>query len=668
MLKRFSATLGLAAALAAQEPVAPTPEQAGTVRGENAGLYNVTDSFETGYRWALIGGNLGKYRSDVNYGNGIRLLGSSLAVHSREGHGRWFDEILLNTTGLGNDPYQAATLRVERNGLYRYDLLWRLNEYYNPGLTTSGGLHLMDTRRRLQDHDLTLLPQKPVQLHLGYSRDTQTGPALSSVQEFDSSGPAFPLFTDVRRQWNEYRLGADVSLAGWRFSFLRRWDYYKDDSPYNTTSAILGNGAPPVLLTQFRRSEPYHGSSPGWLGNLTTARKRWAANARIAYNSGSRDFALNESVAGAQIPGAAVNRQIFVGGNARRPVTSGDLNLSFFPGERLTIVNNTSVHSTRIDGDSSYNEFNNGSGSGVTLDFRYLGVRTVSNSTDVNYRAAAWMSVYGGYHYSDRLIRYVQAFSGAGAAGRAEYHQTGILHAGTAGVRLQPLKPLTLNLEGEIGRANRPFTPVSERHYHTLGGRAAYRTRNVQLSAQYRQAYNLNAPLSFAAFNSHARNASASASWTPAPWLSLDASYSKLHLNTASGLAFFAGAGVSQLQQGYSSIYISNIHTGNLGARFTLLSRADLYIGYVITRDAGDGRATATLAGTTDPVQALLASVQTFPLSYQTPMARISIRIAPKLRWNAGWQFYDYSEDFHLFGYAQNYRAHTGYSSVSWSF
>jgi len=36
--------------------VAPTPETVGTARGENAGGYNITNSFDTGYRFADIGG------------------------------------------------------------------------------------------------------------------------------------------------------------------------------------------------------------------------------------------------------------------------------------------------------------------------------------------------------------------------------------------------------------------------------------------------------------------------------------------------------------------------------------------------------------------------------------------------------------------------------------
>ena len=122
------------------------------------------------------------------------------------------------------------------------------------------------------------------------------------------------------------------------------------------------------------------------------------------------------------------------------------------------------------------------------------------------------------------------------------------------------------------------------------------------------------------------------------------------------------------LQTSYDSIYISNIHAANAGLRFGIGHRADLYAGYTITKDTGDGRATAVPTGVTNPIASLLDSVQTFPLTYQSPMARLSIRISPKVRWNAGWQFYGYGELFHLLGYAQNFHAHTGYTSVLWSF
>jgi len=94
----------------------------------------------------------------------------------------------------------------------------------------------------------------------------------------------------------------------------------------------------------------------------------------------------------------------------------------------------------------------------------------------------------------------------------------------------------------------------------------------------------------------------------------------------------------------------------------------DLYAGYSITKDTGDGRSSAAPPGVTDPVQALFDSVQTFPLTFQSPVARVSVRITPKIRWNAGFQFYDYHEQFGPLGYYENYHANTGYTSVLWSF
>jgi hypothetical protein len=170
-------------------------------------------------------------------------------------------------------------------------------------------------------------------------------------------------------------------------------------------------------------------------------------------------------------------------------------------------------------------------------------------------------------------------------------------------------------------------------------------------------------------FASHARNYSANASWFGRDWFSIDASYVKMHLDTLSGLAFFAGAPRSQLQSGYSSLYISNIHSANLGAHFDIAKRVDFLLGYTITRDVGDGRVSQVAANLADPIATgVLAPVQTFPLSFQAPLARVSVRLSSKLRWNAGWQFYRYREDFQLLSVFQNYRANTGYVSLLWSF
>ncbi len=674
MLRRIITLFAAFGALHAQQVVAPTPEKVGPPQGVNTGDYNYTQSFETGYRFALVGGDLGEYRTDVNYGNGIRLLGSSFTMNSKDGHGRFFDEIVLNTTGLGNDPYQSAILRIQKNELYRYDLNWRLSDYYNPGLTVAGGTHLEDTGRRLQDHELTLLPQSMVQFHLGYSRNTESGPALSTAQEFDAGGTGFPIFTDVRRSWNEYRLGAEANVAGFKFIVTRRWDFYKDDTPATNLGVQTASGAfgPDLTtLSQFNRSAPVHGRNPGWLGNVFTRRKLWAVNARLTYSEGHNDFALDELSSGLSQFGGAASRQIFVGGDAARPDLVGDFSLTLFPSDNLTFVNNTSVSNNRIDGLSSYSEYFTGLNLGTTVYFRYLAIRLITNQSDLNYRLRKWIGFYGGYHYSDRQVRTTEAFTlpAFASAGQSDsYSVTNQEQVGIIGVRLRPIKPLTINLDAEIGRANNPLTPIGDGKYHTLNGRIDYRTRKLQLSTGYHEDYNNNVMNSFNLFNSRSRNYTASAAWSPNNWLSFDASYVKLHLDSNSFLAFFAGVTRPALVFKYPSLYISNIHSGNLGAHFNLTKRADLYVGYSIVKDTGDGRPTAVAPTITDPTQALLASVQTFPLTYQSPLARLSIKVTPKIRWNAGWQYYDYHEQFGILGYYQNFHAITGYTSLLWSF
>jgi hypothetical protein len=658
--------------LEAQPAVAPTPEQVGSPRGETAGNYNITDSLETGYRWSLVGGDVGMYRSDVNFGNGLRVLGSNFTMNSKDGHGAYFDEILLNTVGLGNDPYQAVTLRIQKNGLYRYDMTWRLDDYFNPGLTISAGLHQMDTSRHMQDHQLTLFPQSHLRFELGYSRNTESGPALSSVQLFDDRSVAFPYFVDVRRQWNEYRVGMTALFAGFTLTLRRTWEFYKDDSA-STFSGSEASNVPFDLTTlqTFQRSEPYHGSNPGWLGNLNASHKLWGINARMTYVSGSGNFAMDEVATGLSRFGSANNQQILMNGTAQRPVLAGDFSASLFPTDKLTVVNNTAVHNTRIDGDSYLTQYNNGTGQATTLNFDFLGVRTIANSTDINYRPLPWLGFFAGYVYSDRQIRLEEAFAYPqifGTAASNLYESDSHLNAERLGARIRPIKNLTVNLDGELGHADHPLATISDRNYHTLGGRVQYRTKKLQLGAQYHLVYNENAPLNLLSYSSRSRTASASASWAAKSWLSLDASYTNLHLDTVGALQFFAGTSFSQLQTAYSSIYVSNIHAANLGVRFSAGKRADILVGYTITKDTGDGRSTQVPAGVTDPVQAQLDQFQTFPLTFQSPMARVSIRITPKIRWNAGYQYYGYNEQFQLFSYSENYHAHTGFTSLLWSF
>jgi len=664
----LSLLLLLTGVASAQPTVAPTNEPIGPPRGQDTGGYNILQSFETGYRFSSIGGDLGKYRSDVNFGNGIRLLGSTLSIHRRDGKGHLFDEILLQTQGLGNDPYQFSSLRVQKNKIYRYDLLWRANEYNNASLSISSGLHRLQTTRLLQDHDLVLFPQSNLQLFAGFSRNTQTGPALTTANIGDHSGDEFALFANVRRQQTQYRIGAQGKIAGIRLNVMRGWENFKEDTPldFGPGSAPGTNSTDNNTLISYGKRQPHHGNSPFWrVAIFREQQEKWAINGRFTYTDGQRNFISDENLLGGTRFGA-LNRQIIAYGDARRPVATGNLTLSIFPVERLTLTNHTSISNVRMDGNANYLELSAGQLNFEQFGFNYLGIRTISNATDATLQAAPWISLVAGYQFTNRRIRSVEAasfFGGDLDAIRAE--QTNRVHSGRFGIRLRPVKPLTITLDSEVGRADQPIYPTSDRNFHILGGRIQYKTKTLLLAMYTRANYNFNST-NITSFSSKNRNYGFDGSWTPSSSMSFSAGYAKLHTSTLSGIAFFA---TQRLQRGYYA-YLSNLHSIHAHVHTSIRRRVDLTIGLSRIEDTADGTdrngGAIYQANTQNP---FYYAAEIFPVAFASPMGRMSIRLHQKVRWNVAYQYYGYRQDFATRVLPnQGYRAHTGFTSLSWSF
>jgi hypothetical protein len=246
------------------------------------------------------------------------------------------------------------------------------------------------------------------------------------------------------------------------------------------------------------------------------------------------------------------------------------------------------------------------------------------------------------------------------------FNQTSILNAAVFGLKILPIGPLSILLNGEIGRANQPFTPKSDRNYQQLGARVQYKRKSLRLLAYSQANYNNNS-VTFTAYSSHTRTYAVNITWSPESWLSLNADYSKMHLDTLGGIAFFEGG--DNPTNSYS-FYVSNLHTGNLGARFALGRRADLYLGYSHVQDTGDGRSNPYNTTVGPDIPAFQAA-QTFPMKFLSPLGRLSIVINDRIRWNVGYQYYGYHEDFYTgppFTTDRAYRAHTGYTSLLFSF
>jgi hypothetical protein len=229
------------------------------------------------------------------------------------------------------------------------------------------------------------------------------------------------------------------------------------------------------------------------------------------------------------------------------------------------------------------------------------------------------------------------------------------VHAGLFGIRLKPIEGMTLAMDGELGRQDKPFYPIAGKDYHALSARTWYRKKSLTLTATARSSYNFNNS-GLASHSARARNYSVDTSWQPVAWLSVETGYAKLHSDTASWLAYFAsGSPVS----GGRSLWVSNLHAGHLAANLSLGPRVSVNLGYSRTQDAGE-----KLAGLPPGAEAF-AAAQQFPMLFEAPLGSLSVKLNEKLRWNAGYQYYRYLEDIMP---SQNYRSHTGFTSLLWTF
>ncbi len=216
------------------------PEQGTT--GKIINGYAVENAIEFGGRYASVSGNSDMYGTLENLKSGPRLLDQSLSMRSLDHHGVFFDQLWLTSFGYGGDPQAGSRLRIYKDKLYDFNAVYRhdqnyfndnylLNPYNTPGgpIVWNQAIHQMNTRRDMGDFHLTLLPQSPIRIRLGYSRNNNHGFSLSSYH----GGTDISLNQDVQSRQDQYQVGIDVKVMPRTIlSYDQYYDHNKTDTTY----------------------------------------------------------------------------------------------------------------------------------------------------------------------------------------------------------------------------------------------------------------------------------------------------------------------------------------------------------------------------------------------------------------------------------------------------
>src|SRR6202140_4045452 len=269
----FSSRHSLLAAIVLGLLVSPAMAQQEEVqKGIDQGKYNIKQSIEFGGRFTSLGGDFQAYDTFVNLQQGPRLLDFTTEMRSLDHHATLFDRLYFSNFGYGGDPNNVSRLRVSKNRWYSLDaMFWKDQNFwdyslqanplnpttpftngpagYGPPACTSCVLgvspHLFNTRRKLGDYSLLVLPDSKIRFRLGYSRNPVEGPGLSSIHE----GTEQILLENYKTTVNTYRLGVDFRLLPrTNISYDQIWNYYKGDTgitdPFPNPLFHLSNGTP----------------------------------------------------------------------------------------------------------------------------------------------------------------------------------------------------------------------------------------------------------------------------------------------------------------------------------------------------------------------------------------------------------------------------------------
>jgi hypothetical protein len=252
-------------------PSGRAQEDGAESQGVDSGNYNVQQTIDFGYRASEINGNMDTYNTFLNLGSGVRLFDYTLDMRSLNHQGLLFDNLHFSNFGYGGDPDDVSRLHIDKNKWFDFDFafrrhknFWDYNLWANPlnpaSLNPPGSLttgcyvgpptatypqgapaycsspanavttspHSLDLVRRMQDYNLTLLPQSRVRFRLGYSHVRDQGPGFLTG---DIGGTVPDLPETFSYTTNDYHAGVDFRvLPRTTISYDQFLNYFKEDN------------------------------------------------------------------------------------------------------------------------------------------------------------------------------------------------------------------------------------------------------------------------------------------------------------------------------------------------------------------------------------------------------------------------------------------------------
>lgn len=618
----------LASALLAQDP--PKDEK-------------FTGSADIGYRWLSgVGGDFQTYRSVVNFGEGVKLLGADMKYEAGQ---KWLDHVIARANGWGGEPFSTAYLEAEKANVYRLQYSHQGISYFNflpsfanPQLAQGVFLNQrsFDTRYRMHDLRFDVRPGHTLVPYFAWSRGSNGG---RGVNNFVAEGNEYPVATGLSYATDDYRGGVRFERE-WLNGFVEAGGLtIGETQEVNTLGRNPGNRRQPFLgqtLFLDRLVQRYdidgssvylrlaiNGSPTNWLSfNVQSLSSQPETSVRFQADQGGRFVNLNPFFFFDQ---GTLNASSF----ARQPHSTRSAAFEVRPMQNLRIVN--TWFRDRLHNASTLAATENliggrpvslADGSRLQVNYNHNQIDAFADVGKLTTRIG-WRWVWG-----DARVRPGQLSSAGDLEGGAL--QQGVLLLG-AGYR--PTKKLAINLDYENGMANRVYFRTSLADYHKGRGRLRYDfTDSLSVTGTVRVLDNRNNHPEVD-LNFQAQDYGGTVLWNPnrGERFSLMADYA--HMLIRSDLSYLQ----PQILQPAVSVYRDRANTATMLADVGLPAVQGL-------------RGRLTAGGS------IFRSEGSRPTSYYQPIVRIAVPVERHVQLSAEYRWYGFTQPIYLFEGFRNHQ------------
>ncbi len=638
--------------LAAQDATTPSAQADQTAQAQPAATpvaatseNTISGSIDVGYQWRSgVGGSLDTYRTVVNLGSGLRLMGLDLSFENAAR--RWFDHINVRASNWGGDPYNTAHVDVSRHDWYNFSFDYRNIAYFNflPSYadpTIGQGIYLdqrsFDTHRRMSDFELELMPGKWIVPYVAYSRDSGFG---SGITDFVSGGNEYPVADRPRDKTDNYRGGVRIELRKFHVTLEQGATQFKDDQDVYTSTANLGNTTTPffgeqLTLTNLAQTYGIQGDSIYSKVLLTADPFSWiSVFGQFLYSQPETTVHYSQFNTGQFVNLATVllftSEYDLVNAAAKQPHTSGTFGFELRPFKRLRVIESWMTDRLHDASSAALNQQILTPAMAAQLS-NFTG-QLVGNysqeQVDVLFDVTSKITARGGYRYEwgDALTQ--------GALLSGVPTESGQLRrqVGLAGVSYRTGQKLSFNIDFEGASGDSAYFRTSLQDYERARLRARYQAlKSLVVSATFSVLNNQN-PNPAVNYDFLSHDASVSFAWTPrdSKRISLLGEYTRATLR--SDINYI----VPQTFQTAPSSYRDNAHEANAAMN-------------LLVPGFGAYSPRLSLGGS------FFISSGSRPTEYYQPLIRLLTPTHKHLAWYGEWRYYGFGEPFYLY---EGFRTH----------